>query len=150
MKYLVLFILTIFNTNFTFAESIIDFEKLIKPKKLRTVDWYNTMTFDVYYKALGKESKLEKNNYYYEINGIKYPLSIHKQEKSNAIKRIYYRLTDKKIEFKNLKKYIKQNGFNKVKAKPENEFQYFVNKKKKIKLKFSNINQTLFSVEKWY
>jgi hypothetical protein len=150
MKYLLLFFFTIISTNSLLAESNIDFEKLIKPKKLGSINWYNVEAFDVYYKALGKESNLEKDDYYYEVSGIKYPLSIHKKEKSNKIKRIYYRLTDKKIEFKKLKEYIKKNGFNKIKAKPENEFQYFVNKKKKIKLKFSNINQTLYAVEKWY
>lgn len=150
MKYVLLLFFTIISINSLFAESNIDFEKLIKPKKFASINWYNIEVFDVYYKALGKESNLDKNNYYYEINGIKYPLSIHKKEKSNKIERIYYRLTDKKLEFNTLKEYIKKNGFYKLKPKPENEYQYFVNKKKKIKLKFSNINQTLYAVEKWY
>jgi hypothetical protein len=148
IKVLILFI-TLLSQNI-FAESKIDFENLIKPKRLESIDWYNIDAFDVYHKALGKETSRNGNNYYYEVNKIKYPISIHKKEKSDRIQKIYFRLIGKEIVYNQLQKYLNENGYQKEKSKPEQEYQYFINTKKKIKLKFSNISLSLYSVEKWY
>ena len=148
IKVLILFI-TILSQNL-FAESKIDLEQLIKPKRFESIDWYNVDSFTVYHKALGKETSRDGNNYYYEVNKIKYPISIHKKDKSDRIQKIYFRLIGKNIIYNQVQSYLKSNGYQKEKSRPEQEYQFFINTKKKIKLKFSKIDLTLYSVEKWF
>lgn len=151
MKKISVYILLILSYSVALAESKIDVEQLFKPQKFESIDWYNVDQFETYHSALGKESSLEGNNYYYEVEGIKYPLSLHKKENSEKIEKIYFRIIGKNMKFKQLQSYLQENGFIKEKTPPEKgEFQSYINEKKKIKLNFSAITQNLYSVEKWY
>ena len=128
-----------------------ELEAIFKPQKLEKIDWYKIDNFNTYHKALGKENSLEGNSYYYEISGVKFPLSIHKKADSKKIEKIHYRILNKKMSFKQLKDYMKKNGFTEDKANTDfGEYRSYVHADKKIKLKFLSATQNLYSVEKWF
>ena len=128
-----------------------DFEAIFKPQRFENIDWYKNDRFDTYHKALGKESSLEGNIYYYEVSGIKFPISLHKKANSQKIEKIYYRILKNKMTFKQLRAYMKKNGFTKDKSNTEfSEYRTFIHSDKKIKIKFLSVTQKLYSVEKWF
>jgi hypothetical protein len=136
---------------FSQAETKINIEEHFKPAKLQSIDWHQENNFQTYVKALGKASLQEGNKFYYEIKGLKYPLSLHKKEKSEKIEKIYHRIIGEKISFEQLKDYLQKNNFVKdPTSKIEDNYQSFISNDKKIKLQFSKATQELYAVEKWF
>ena len=127
-----------------------DYETIFKPKSLQAIDWYKTSDFKTYEKALGQVSSKEGDAYYYEVNGLKYPISIHKKKDSDKIEKVYFRVLGDKPDFSSLTSYLKDNEFT-LDAKTESkDFRTYISKKRKLKLNFSSATKKLYSVEKWF
>mgnify|MGYP006908242338 CR=1 FL=1 len=148
MKFLLSFIL-LFCFNLA-AKDEVDYEILFKPTEFKSINWYKVDDFTIFHNALGKADHQEKNSYYYIRNNIKYPLSIHKKDKSKKIEKIYYRILGSKKSFDQLKNYLNQNNFVQDENKSGEQYQSYVNIENKIRLNFLKSTQKLYSVEKWF
>jgi hypothetical protein len=124
-----------------------DFEKSVTPDKLGNINWTTEQSLESYQKILGKSDFKQENKLYYEVNQLKYPISLHTSK--DKVQRIYFRTLSNSPSFTQARKYLKQNGFKLTKS-DEQEYKIFESKEKKIKLKFSAITQKLYSVEKWF
>lgn len=134
-------------TSFWALSADFNFEKSVTPEKLKSLDWTTEQSLTKYQKILGKSDFKKDNNYYYEVNKLKYPISIH--TKGNKVQKIYFRTLANSPSFDKMSDYLKNNGFKPIQD-GQTEYKTFESKSKKIKLKFSAITKNLYSVEKWF
>jgi len=122
-------------------------ERSFTPDKFQEIDWTTERSLATYQKVLGKSDLTKDGKYYYEVSGIKYPISLH--TKKEKIEKVYFRVLGDKPNFKQLSPYLKDNNF-KVSKVREKDYKVYISQKKKIMLRFKEATQKLYSVEKWF
>jgi len=133
---------------FSYSSFASELTNLLKPSALKELNWDKSFSKKEAEEFLGKASLEENNSNYYIVAGIKYPLTI--EFKKDKVSRIFAMLVNQKVSLEQMAPYLKE--FKKVEAegKEQELYYYLESTDKKLRLKFTLIEHTLYSAERWY
>lgn len=124
--------------------------KLITPAKLKPLAWYQEDQFQRYQTVLGKAARQDKNHFYYQVQGIKYPISFELTADKSKLSKLYFRILEQEIHFDVLRDFMQGNQFTETTSTERKDLKVFVSQKRKLKFYFRLADENLYSVEKWY
>lgn len=117
----------------------------IKPLILENLSWEQQgLTKEVVHQSLGNPKFSEKNKDHFEIQGLRYPVTVEYREEK--VTRIYARYINQKLKLSDLKEDLK--NFELQDNKEDKYYYRLLSQDKKVLIKVRRSNDELYSVEK--
>lgn len=118
----------------------------LKPNILKNLNWDQTiLTKKDVSASLGQATFAEKNKEYFEIQGLRYPVSI--EYKDNKVIRIFARYINQEIKVEHLRDEYK--NFKREDNKEDKHYYLLISLDQKTKIKVRRSNDQLYSIEKF-